>query len=152
MTTRSLLGSTESMSDWSTSSLGSKGARPSRCAASKYVVRLMPMKQILRPAASAACFTLASLQHVPTASPRATACGPPPDAPVTCACFMPLYARDQMLMVRNLQLHSLELTTKHPELLRLRCSREILPHHGLAADKVPALGLPLWVFFWISEL
>ena len=57
-----------------------------------------------------------------------------------------------MLMVCNLQLHSLELTTKHPELLRLRCSREILPHHGLAADKVPALGLPLWVFFWISEL
>lgn len=52
-----------SMSAWLTMSLGSMGARPSCAAASKYVVRLMPMKQIFLPDASAAALTLANLFH-----------------------------------------------------------------------------------------
>ena len=47
------------------SSLGLKGARPSKCAASKYVVKLRPKKHICLPEASAAFLTLVNLQNRP---------------------------------------------------------------------------------------
>ena len=61
VTMRILFGSCSSKSLTGTSSAGENGARPTFSAASRYVVRLSPMKHICRPAASAAAFTLFNL-------------------------------------------------------------------------------------------
>lgn len=65
VTMRSLLGSVFSISAGCRSSRGLKGALPSRCAASRYVVKESPRKQSFLSEASAAFLTLVSLhQHV----------------------------------------------------------------------------------------
>ena len=63
LTMSSLLGSVFSMSAACRSSLGSKGALPSRWAASRYEVRLRPKKQSCLPEASAAFLTLDNLHR-----------------------------------------------------------------------------------------